>query len=195
MLANGKVEDDVFQRAEAAGVDPMLLQQGARNFAKQYTTLAQKYAVLKSYDSSEVDKDGRDTIVGLTGPLEGMTINDAALLKSVFNDRISSNLINGTSGFFDNESIRAQIKAMRSLPSRDSKADSVREIMGVTGQEDSVDLFNELVSAMDVSEEDLVDLIAEIDEFEADTFVDSKMQDQSGFIELLENRLKELKND
>ena len=124
-----------------------------------------------------------------------MTINDAALLRSVFNDRISSNLINGTSGFFDNESIRAQIKAMRSLPSRDSKADSVREIMGVTGQEDSVDLFNELVSAMDVSEEDLVDLIAEIDEFEADTFVDSKMQDQSGFIELLENRLKELKND
>jgi len=195
LLANGKVEDDVFQRAEAAGVDPMLLQQGTRNFAKQYTALAQKYAVLKSYDSSEVDKDGRDTIVGLTGPLEGMTINDAALLKSVFNDRISSNLINGTSGFFDNESIRAQLKAMRSLSSRDSKADSIRKIMGVTGQEDSVDLFNELVSAMDVSEQDVLDLIAEIDDLEADTLVKSKMPDQSGVLEVLENRLKELNND
>ena len=193
LITKGEADPYIFIRAEKVGIDPMMLQQAAHSFALQVSNAHTKdYAPLAIFSADQVSKNGKKVIPGLTGKLEGMTIQEAALIKSVFNERNAVNLVNGTKTFFNVNAVRTQLEAM-DVENTDSVLDTLKEIYEITDQDDlDLTFIRDVAGQLDLTEQQLINLLEEEDELEAQSAFDianpSKQNQANVYRELLEGR-------
>ena len=192
LITKGEADPYIFIRAEKAGIDPMMLQQAAHTFALQMAEASNKYAALKSFTSEEVLKDGRSMIPGLEGELVGMSVQDAAVLKSVFNQLNATNLVKGTKSYFNVNAVRTQLDAMDAA-NTDSVLDTFKDIYELTDQDDlDLTFIRDVAGQLDLTQQQLLNLLEEESELEAQSAFDianpSKQNQADVYRKLLEGR-------
>jgi len=194
LVTKGEVDPYIFARAEKAGIDPMMLQQAAHSFALQVSNAyTEDYADLAIFDADQVSKNGKDIIPGLTGELEGMTVQDAGLIKSVFNQTNATNLVNGTKDFFNVNAVKTYIEAMN-LENTDSVRDTFEDVYDLTNQDDlDLTFVRDLAGQLDLTVQQLIDSKDDQEVFEAQSALEIANPLRANELEvykLLSERLK-----